>query len=199
MVRVDLFAEDSAHEQFCPALIERLAATLGMHATVRVRSSRGGIPEAESQLRAYLRAIEKGLIHSPDLLCVAIDANCLGHAARKKHLQPMINPQVVAHAAFMCPDPHVERWYMADPQCFERVVGSGPAQLAAKCDRATYKMQMREAVVRGGHKSTLDGVEFGEELANTMELFRAGKNVRSLSAAVSDVRAHLKQLRAIGL
>jgi hypothetical protein len=164
---------------------------------IRVRHSAGGIGPAQTELRAYVRALAKGLrpASMPDLLCVAIAANCHGHARRRRELERHIDPTIVPHTVFLCPDPHVERWYLADPSAFARVVGGGTGYVPHKCERSTYKRLFREAVRAAGQEPSLDGTEYGTELVECMDLYQAGKAVPSLGAAVEDLKRAFQVLR----
>lgn len=106
--------------------------------------------------------------------------------------EPFVQDRLVA----ACPDPHVERWYLADPQSFERVVGKRPDIGTRKCVRDHYKRVLASAIVQGGHPATLGGVEFAPELVEAMDLYRAGRNDSSLKAFVDDFRAKLHQSAA---
>lgn len=195
MRRVALFAEDSAHEYFCRPLIERLSREVGIGVRIQVRSARGGIPAAQDELTAYQLALRKGVLEAAsDLLCVAIDANCEGHAQRRRRLESVVDGALFPNVAYLCPDPHVERWYLADLAAFARVVGGGPSAPPSKCARKLYKRLLREAVEQAGHVPMLDGTEYGEDLVFAMDLYQAGKAVPSLGAAVDDIRAGLRLL-----
>jgi hypothetical protein len=197
VVSVDLFAEDEAHVRFCRRLIERVGAEVDLRAVVSVRTGSGGIGVAQTELRAYVKALARGLrgASMPDLLCAAVDANCLGHAERRCALVERIDQRVVPRVAFLCPDPHVERWYLSDPRAFREVVGSGFATPPAKCERHLYKRLLREAVRQAGQEPILEGVEYGEELAGAIDLYHAGKAVPSLGAAVQELRKCLVDLK----
>lgn len=93
-----------------------------------------------------------------------------------------------------CPDPHVERWYLADPESFKEVVGHQPTIGKKKCVRDYYKNALANAVRKAGHPATLGGIEFAQELVERMDLYRAGKNERSLKAFVDDLRGRLRTL-----
>lgn len=97
-----------------------------------------------------------------------------------------------------CPDPHVERWYLADPESFKTVVGYRPTIAKKKCARDYYKEVLAKAVRKAGHPATLGGIEFAQELVDDMNLYRACKNERSLKAFVDDLRGGLRVLRQRG-
>lgn len=100
----------------------------------------------------------------------------------------------MAHAVVACPDPHVERWYMADPASFSEVVGMQVRPGKKKCDRGQYKDALARAVRAGGHPTTLGGVEFGTDLVEAMDVYRGGKNEKSLKHFVDGLRAQLARV-----
>lgn len=96
-----------------------------------------------------------------------------------------------------CPDPHIERWYLADPQSFQTVVGTHPGGSRRKCARDPYKQLLASAVATAWHPATLGGIEFERELADEMDLFRAGKNDSSLRVFVRALRKGLRRAARI--
>jgi hypothetical protein len=94
-----------------------------------------------------------------------------------------------------CPDPHIERWYLADPESFKDVVGHRPTIARKKCARDYYKDALAKVVRKAGYPATLGGIEFAQELVERMDLYRAGRNERSLKAFVDDLRGRLRTLR----
>jgi hypothetical protein len=93
-----------------------------------------------------------------------------------------------------CPDPHVERWYLDDPDSFHKVVGYHPIVGREKCIRDHYKKLLADAVRQGGHPPTLGGIEFADELIANMDLYRAGQNDSSLKNFIDELRAKLKNI-----
>ena len=83
---------------------------------------------------------------------------------------------------------------MADPESFKGVVGHRPTIAKKKCARNYYKNALANAVRKAGHPATLGGIEFAPELVERMDLYRAGKNERSLKAFVDDLRGKLRTL-----
>lgn len=129
-------------------------------------------------------------------MIAGIDGNCLRFARAKKAIesgthQPFSNRLVVA-----CPDPHVERWYLADPDSFKDVVGHRPTVAKKKCLRDYYKAALASVVRKAGHPAMLGGIEFAQELVERMDLYRAGKNDRSLKVFVDDLRARLRAVHS---
>lgn len=91
-----------------------------------------------------------------------------------------------------CPDPHIERWYLADLRSFKAVVGRGPDEVEEKCARGHYKRILKSAVGRAGHPAS-DGVDFAAELVAEMNLYRAGRSDSSLKAFLDEFRAAIRR------
>ena len=91
-----------------------------------------------------------------------------------------------------CPDPHVERWYLADPTSFATVVGIRPEVGRKKCERGHYKAILSRAVVEAGHPPTLGGFEFAREIVDVMNLYRAAKAESSLKHFLDEMTARLR-------
>lgn len=193
-VSADLFAEDQAHEAFVRPMIERIAREEGDAAAVRVVSARGGHGRAIEEFRLYQRAAERSQSGFPDLVVVAIDANCKPWNQARADIHASVDTQVSAAVIVACPDPHIERWFLADPESSCEVVGAAPRQEKYKCERGRYKMLLRDAVKDGGNPATLGGIEFAKELVDAMDLYRAGRNEPSLRAFVNESRDTLRRL-----
>ena len=175
-VTVDIFVEDRAHEAFLVPMLRRIAQEESTEVSARVRSARGGHGRAVAELKLYQDVVEKasGETTQPDLLIAGIDGNCSTFTKAKKAIEgatrvPFSNRLVVA-----CPDPHVERWYLADPESFKEVVGHWPTVAKKKCTRDYYKNAHANAVRKAGHPATLRGIEFAQVLVERMVLYRAG-------------------------
>lgn len=191
---VDIFVEDRAHEEFVKALLARLAREEDIEAWPRVRSATGGHGRAIAEFKLYQRVTaQSGASNIPaDLVIVAIDGNCSTFADARARLRDAAEPMVRDRLVVACPDPHVERWYVADPQSFESIVGYRPSVGSRKCARDHYKKILVSAIAQGGHPVALGGVEFAPELVEAMELYRAGRNDSSLKAFINDLRAELR-------
>lgn len=195
MVIVDLLVEDAAHERFLRPLIARVADDVAMPVEIRVRAARGGHPRALRELRLYQRSVACGLTERPDLLVVAIDANCASYAKARDRVRHGIPKELRGITVIACPDPHVERWYLADPTSFAEVVGKEPRLGKRKCDRGRYKRILADTVAAAGHPVLLGGIEFAEDLVARMDLYRAGKKERSLKHFVEHLRGALRPRR----
>ena len=196
-VAVEFFVEDYAHQQLLVPLTERLAGEEGVGLRCQVRNARGGHAGAIRSFERYQMLRAKGVVgHDvPALLVVAIDGNCSSFNEASKDIRRATRDPFVHMLVTACPDPHIERWYLADPQSFQTVVGTQPKLSRRKCARDHYKQMLATAVAIAGHPSTLGGVEFAKELADAMDLFRAGKNDSSLRAFVRDLREGLRRTR----
>ena len=192
---VDLFVEDRAHEEFLKPLVTRIAGEDGIDVWARVRSGTGGHARALAEFKLYQRvvALSPATSVAADLVVVAIDGNCSTFADARKRLHDAAVPSLQDRIVVACPDPHVERWYVADPQSFETVAGSRPDVGSRKCARDHYKRILANAIAQGGHPVILGGVEFAAELVAVMDIYRAGRNDSSLKAFVDDFRAGLRR------
>lgn len=190
---VDLFAEDRAHEEFIRSLIARVANEIPLGIRVRVRSARGGHGRALSEFKLYQRLLDLGnsSFEKADVVVVAIDGNCSPHATARNEIQQATVPTLIDRVVIACPDPHVERWYLGDPQAVEKVIGYRPSVGPRKCARHHYKRILADSIVRGGNPATLGGAEFAAELVNSMDMYRAGRASKSLKAFLDDLRVML--------
>jgi hypothetical protein len=189
---VDLFVEDRAHEAFLSALTRRLALELALPISVRAVSARGGHPRALQEFGVYQTAIVKGAIRAPDLVVIGRDSNCRRFTETRNEVLGQLDPLLSPKAVTALPDPHVEKWFLADLDCFKRVVGVRPTVRQGKCDRGYYKKALAEAIRASGSLATLGGIEYADELVASMDLYRASKSDASLGHFIDDLRAKLR-------
>ena len=176
-------------------IVKRVAAEMGVQVTIHSRCSGGGHGQVLQELGAFQRAVSKGQPGlSKGILVAGRDANCSGYQEMKRELGGVVEGGLFLGVAIACPDPHVERWLMADPESFSEVDGADPRPGKKKCEKDLYKEKLRAAVLRGGNPPTLGGVEFAEDLVAAMDLFRAGKNEPSLGSFVDDLKAAIGPL-----
>lgn len=192
---VDIFVEDHAHEDFVVALVKRIADDLNKDVEIRVRSARGGHGRVLKELEIYQKSVLEGIagMSVPDVLVISIDANCSPYNEMRRNISKVIDAALRGIAVIACPEPHIERWYLADAVSFRKIVGPLRPLGKRKCERDLYKEILSRAVADGGHVPIFGGIEFASELALSMNLFRAGKSERSLNSFVSDLRALLKR------
>ena len=192
---VDLFVEDRAHEEWLKPLLTRVAREEHIEVWPRVRSARGGHGRAIAEFNLYQRVVQSTFSNtSADLVVVAIDGNCSTFASARRSTQDATDPTLRDRLVIACPDPHIERWYVADPQSFATIVGHRPRVGRKKCVRDHYKQVLANAIQQAGHPAMLGGVEFASELVEGMNLYRAGRSDSSLKAFLDDLRAKLRQV-----
>ena len=191
---VDVFGEDAAHEELIKALLKRMAADEEVHVRARVRTARGGHPRVFAEYQTYqeVMGVTTERDRAADLLVVAIDGNCSSFADARKRILSTTTAPYRTRVVPACPDPHIERWYLADLQAFREVVGRGPTTVNQKCVRSHYKGILNSAIREAGHPAS-DGLEFAADIAATMDFYRAGKSDPSLKAFLDDLRAALRQ------
>jgi hypothetical protein len=193
-LRVDIFVEDRAHEYFIRALVMRVAREEARSIEIQIKSATGGHGRAIGEFKAYQAFLDKGVLAVSGLIVVGIDANCERFTARRKEILDAVSPMRRSSVVVACPDPHVERWYMADAESFHRIVGSSRPVKRKKCGQDYYKMALSSAVREAGHPPTLNGVEFAEELAEAMDFSVAGKVDRSFATFIDDLRSAIRRL-----
>ncbi len=195
-VVVDLFVEDIAHEAFINPVVTRVCHEVGVVPEVRAVTAIGGHPRVLKELGVYRRAVEKGArTPAPDIVVIASDANCSSFAAARQVLEQAAGGMLMAKSVIACPNPHIERWYMADPESFGGVVGVQPKPGRRKCERDRYKRILAKAVTDAGYAYTLGGIEFAPDLVTAMNWYRAGKNEQSLKHFLDALRGKVQQVK----
>ncbi len=193
MRSVSLFVEDFGHEEFLKALLYRVAGEYGIEIRLRSVSVRGGHGKVISELRRFMRDLQRGGTPLPDLLVIAIDSNCKGHAQRKKEIDRRVPPAYAPFAIMVIPDPHIERWMLVDSAAFKAVFGKGCQAPDHKCDKDRYKKLLIEAIKQADASIPLrfGGFEFAREIVRNLDI----KTVRdaSLQELISDVTTKFKQ------
>jgi len=193
--RIALFCEDRGHELFVRSLLGRLAAEAGLESIVTAPSARGGHARALGEFVLWQRDFLRQTTHTlPDLVILLIDANCSPWNEARGRLEEAIDQGVIPHHVVGCPDPHVERWYIADPSAFEEVVGAPPGRDRDKCERQLYKRLVQDAASRAGTPLLTGPADLAPDLVERMDLYRAGKNQPSLGHFLDDLRGALRRL-----
>jgi hypothetical protein len=196
--RVDLYCEDRGHEQFARALLERFGRELGQRPDIRTASGRGGHGQAITEFKAWQRlvAVRRGIgFEIPDLLVLIVDSNCASWTQVRRDLEESVDGGIFPRCAIGCPDPHVERWCLADPAAVQQVLGVTPPSDPGKCDRRVYKQLLRQTILGAGQPILTSEMEYAPDLVAAMNLFQAGKNQHSLKHFVEEVRSALQSLR----
>ena len=193
---VDVFVEDRAHEELLRPLLARVAAEEGCAAKPRIRCARGGSSRAIDEMRFTQDLIASATmgIAMPDVFLVGIDGNCTTSAKKRGEIRQRSRVEFRDRLVIACPDPHVERWYMADPDSFHTVVGARPVVGKDKCQRNHYVQLLSTTVAAAGHPQTLGGIEWARDLVGGMDLYRAAKNDAALGHFLDDLRSKLRTL-----
>jgi hypothetical protein len=193
MADVDLFCEDRGHELFAGALLRRIAREEKKPARLVPRSTRGGHAKATQELRAWQRALKKGIgpIQS-QLLVVLIDANCAGWTAARNDVKAQIDPTLFPRVIIGCPDPHIERWCLADDKAVRSVTSLGSPSDPGKCERAAYKSILGNLLAQADLPVVTDLMEYAPDFVEAMDLYQASKNQPSLKHFIDELRAEIR-------
>jgi hypothetical protein len=191
MRNIVLFVEDYGHESFIKAVIQRFAEEYSVAVKIIPRSVRGGHGKAISELKSYLK---KNLrTEQPELLIVAIDANCKGYQDCKKEIGEALGTfQNISLCAI--PDPHIERWLLLDSAAFKKAVrGKGCSAPDQKCQRDRYKKLLMEAMIQSGVRPPLGGMEYAEDIVRAMDFERMEKSDPSLGYFLKSMRSKFNE------
>ncbi|MEW6265030.1 MAG: hypothetical protein AB1641_18295 [Thermodesulfobacteriota bacterium] len=195
---IEAFVEDRAHEEFIRAMIHRITEEENKQVDLYFRTARGGHGRVMHEFKVYQKLISKDpktIFEKPDLFLVAIDGNCKDYLTAKREIEEEIAEEYKDRAIIACPDPHIERWFLADPPSFFRVVGLEPALGRKKCERDHYKNILSSVIIKAGHPATLGGLEFARELVAQMDLYQAGKTEPSLGHFLEETRRRFRSIR----
>ncbi|MCC7352742.1 MAG: DUF4276 family protein [Anaerolineae bacterium] len=180
-IRVGYFLEDIGQENFLTSLVARVAQQIGLPAQVvhhEIRNATGGRGTVLSELGRFLRDVRRERDRPYDLLVVAIDGNCHGYQERREEIRTFVaRSQYPGLVVYAVPDPHIERWYLADPHGFQQALETAivPQVPAYKCERGRYKQALRDAIRQTGIIAPLGGAEYGSDIASALDLYTVGK------------------------
>lgn len=181
MREIALFVEDFAHQKVIGALVQRLADESCIDVQFNWRSAVRGHGRVVRELRDYLRDLRGQGSPLPDLIIVATDANCRGLNERVREMDQTTTP---APMILAIPDPHIERWLLLDSAAFKTAVGRGCDAPDRKCDRDLYKRRLAAAIHAAGIMPSLGGIEFAEDIVQSMDINRAKRADRSFQRFV---------------
>ncbi|MEO8972729.1 MAG: hypothetical protein ABI406_14150 [Ktedonobacteraceae bacterium] len=192
MRNISLFVEDTGHREFLNAVLSRFAGQYKLNLTIKFESALGGHGKAITELKLYVRDLERNNKIVPDLLIAATDGNCKGYLARKQEVD-----NVTKHfgGAVICaiPDPHIERWFLLDSSAFKEAFGVGCSVPTYKCERHLYKKLYDEALTRAGQESILGGTEYVRTLVNAMDLDKLERSEDSLGRFLKSLRQQFQE------
>ena len=109
MRRVALFVEDSAHQKFLGALLQRLADEKDVDIKLIGEMLGADMVRLSRNSGNTLMIFKGNPVRYPDLIVAATDANCKGLRARTRALGD-VTGQIDLRIIFAVPDPHIERW-----------------------------------------------------------------------------------------
>jgi hypothetical protein len=190
---IALFVEDYAHQQVIGALVQKVTSEWGINARLDWRSAVGGHGKVITELKVFIRDLERQGSPRPELIIVATDANCKGFNERRKEIGRLDTPTPVLLAV---PDPHIERWLLLDGAAFRTVFGRGCQAPDRKCSRELYKRKLIEEIRAAGGTPILGGIEYAEDIVHHMDLDRAARADDALQRFVEDLRNTLRGWRA---
>lgn len=201
MTRLLYFVEDGAQEAFIRALVLKAAALTGCHTAawqhdVRIGRGRG---RTFTSFAGFLADVANGSVGRPDLLVVSVDADCDGAVATRRRLSQIAQKHNYAGPMLIAvPDPHIERWYMADQIALQAVAGcpGAPALPPIRCRKDLFKQRLVQAFQQGGIAPALGGAEFAEDIVDQMDPHRAGANDSSLDDFFHEARSLFSALCA---
>lgn len=186
--QVEIFCEDEGHEVVVGSLVLRLADEAGIRVELHAASVRGGQGKALTELEEFIGEMRRGRRSQPDLLVVAIDANCFGYTDKKSEILRILG-DYSSIAVCAIPDPHVERWLLVDSGAFKTAVGRGCMAPDAKCEKDRYKVLLAQAVRDAGRQPLIRGLEHSEAIVKSMDLGASECADSSLGAFIGDLRA----------
>ncbi|MBI5141727.1 MAG: DUF4276 family protein [Nitrospirae bacterium] len=195
MRNIVLFVEDYGHESVIRTLIQRFSQEKTLQVSIVSRSVRGGHGKAVSELKTYLRSLEQGKGDVPDLLVVAIDANCRGYTERKREVDE-VNDQFQGITICAIPDPHIERWLLLDSSAFKAVLGKGCAAPNQKCSKDRYKQLLIESIRNAGVSPLLGGIEHAEDIVNALDLTKMEQADASLGRFLKELKSKFNEWTA---
>jgi hypothetical protein len=198
MPDITLFCEDSFHEKFIGALLQRFRDEQRVDVKSRFLSSQGGLSRMHGEFKDFLRDLARDRQSLPDAVIVVVDANCQGYNERKAQMDRATAhyrqfEQIVSYAI---PDPHIERWMLADPRAFQAVFGRGCTVPTVKCAKGEYKRLLREEIRQSGIEAPLGGEEYAEDIVGAMDLAQVETREPSLGLFLKSLRALFNRWRS---
>lgn len=196
-IEVGYFLEDIGQERFLTALVNRVAREMGLPSRRlrhEVRNATGGRGAVLEELRRFLRDVNHERERPFALLVVAIDGDCRKYQERRNEIWAIVErsgyPGTVVCAVA---NPHIERWYLADPRGLQQVLGGRgiPEVPSSKCERGRYKQALRDAIRQTGIRASLGGLEYGPDIAEVLDLYTVGKADAGFKHFLDELQAGL--------
>ena len=195
MRNIVLLGEDTGHETVLTVLLSRYSSDYKIVTTVKTLSSRGGLARVHHEFDTFLTDVDGDRASTPDLIVIATDSNCMGYLKRRQQLEKVAlkYPRLKDLIAYAIPDPHIERWLMADPDGFKEVLGKGCTLPKMKCEKDEYKRLLDQSVRDAGVRPILGGLEYAEDLVNAANLLRIEKEEPSFEKTAKQIKAFFQQ------
>ena len=188
-------------------LVKRIAEDIGIDAGKLFHDVRadhrgsGLLPRLES----FARQNPAQLMGGSRILLISLDGNCRGPNDRIKQvfkecpsLRPLKTP-LLDRLVFAVPDPHIERWYLADQRAFNEAVGSAaaPEMPRYKCEQDFYKQLLRDSFAAANISTWAAGHEFGRPIAEKID-FKALERVdrKGFKKFADDLRRAFRQVQS---
>ena len=196
-ISVLYFLEDRAHENFLTALVERIAEEMGFVTQHDVRNAVRG-DNIVNELDIFIRSIED--FTNIDVIIIARDGDGKKYSDRVKEIKNIFNKLDNALidyfervVVFCIPDPYIERWYCSDLNALKKIVGRRIEIKQPKYsnDKSYYKILLRDVFKQIG--SQLGGIEYGDEIAQEINLDRLEKVNANFGKFIKDLRTALKR------
>lgn len=169
MRNISLFVEDTVHEDFLMALVQRVANAYNIEIDIKVSNVCGGHEKVITELEQYQQDLQHNAEALPDLIIVGTDSNGKGFLQQEKEINQAIS-NLADRVISMIPKPHIERWLLLDSEAFKKVFGGNCSVPNRKCDRNRYKRLLLQAIRDAGVIPLLGGIEHTAELVNAMNL-----------------------------
>ncbi len=161
------------------ALVQRLANEYNIKIDIKTSSVRGGHGTVITELKQYLRDLQRYKEGLPHLVIVGIDSNCKGLSERETEIN-QVTSNLGDLVISMIPEPHIERWLLLDSEAFKTVFGKGCPVPDQKCERGRYKNMLLNAIYQATMTPPIDGIERVEELVYAMNFRRMAQSDRSI-------------------
>ena len=193
-LKIHLFVEDRTLESFLTELIKRVCGDFGVYPILSPMSNRGGAGKTIASFKKYqaLAKNNSGLVDRPDVLIIGRDANCKGPNVARKEIIEEIDHSVFPHWALACPDPHIERWFLADAQAFESLYGVRPVLPNKKCGKDIYKKLLESTLDEAGIETLVGGYDIAPEVISEIDPFRLSKIDHAFGLFYKDLNSSIK-------
>lgn len=193
--KVNLFLEDAAHEAFIPPLFKRILRENGLplyDVELLTLHSRGG--KSLEAFREFVEDAKRSRHLAADLLLVGADADEAGFIERRKYILNFAEKSPFSVVVPVIPIPYIERWYFLDVEALSNATGISvsPICLTAPGDKHHYRTLLRNVLAE--IRPPLGGIEYGEKVANTMNLYEARKHDTGLDYFIRETTSWAKSL-----